>query len=190
MLDEIVEVLSKEYNIEYGDNLNLDVEVFDNEYFKDIPGYEDKYQISNYGRVWSIINQKFLKPQKLNKYGYLIVNLGRNNTKLISRLVLESFIGPCPLDMECNHKDDDKSNNKLDNLEWNYHDINCITRDRNNKTAKGNFLPQTILNKEIVINIRKLSIDGYTDTQISNMLDINRGTIYDIVNYRTWKHID
>ena len=90
------------------------------EIFKDIKNYEGLYQVSNLGRVYSVRNNKILKP-KLNKYGYLSVNLkykGSRVTKSIHRLVGEAFI-PNPNDLpQVNHKDEDKTNNCVDNLEW------------------------------------------------------------------------
>ena len=90
------------------------------EIFKDIKNYEGLYQVSNLGRVYSIRNNKILKP-KLNKCGYLSVNLkykGSHVTKSIHRLVAEAFI-PNPNDFpQVNHKDEDKTNNCVDNLEW------------------------------------------------------------------------
>ena len=90
------------------------------EIFKDIKDYEGLYQVSNLGRVYSVRNNKILKP-KLNKYGYLSVNLkykGSHVTKSIHRLVSQSFIEN-PYNFPCvNHKDEDKTNNCVDNLEW------------------------------------------------------------------------
>lgn len=90
------------------------------EIFKDIKDYEGLYQVSNLGRVYSIRTNKFLKP-KLNRCGYLSVNLkykGSHVTKSIHRLVAQAFI-PNPNDFpQVNHKDEDKTNNCVDNLEW------------------------------------------------------------------------
>lgn len=115
---------------------------FQNEVWKNIPEYED-YQVSNYGRVKSsnrIIKQyghkgfyervmrgKILKPRTQNG-GYLIVWLSRNGksiAKTVHRLVAITFIGYIK-GMDINHKDGNKQNNKLENLEW-------VTRSENIK---------------------------------------------------------
>lgn len=94
------------------------------EIWKAIAGYED-YKISSLGRVKSLGNnklrkEKILKPQK-DGDGYLFVHLWRNGKgKMfkIHRLVASAFI-PNPLGFnEINHKDEDKINNCVENLEW------------------------------------------------------------------------
>lgn len=102
------------------------------EVWKDISGYEGLYQVSNLGRVKSLtreitnngmsylINGKILKENKLAN-GYLKVCLSANgNSKLhyVHRLVAQAFI-PNPNHYPMvNHKDEDKTNNLVENLEW------------------------------------------------------------------------
>ena len=80
------------------------------EVWKDIEGFENKYQVSNKGNVKSLNynntgKEGFLKP-KINRYGYREVKLSKNNkTKnyLVSTLVGRAFLGYCPPDMEIMH---------------------------------------------------------------------------------------
>ena len=87
---------------------------------KDIVGYEGLYAITSCGKVWSYRSKIFLKPQT-DKDGYLIVGLhkeGQNKTCFIHRLVAEAYI-PNPDNLpQVNHKDEVKTNNCLQNLEW------------------------------------------------------------------------
>ena len=96
----------------------------ENEIWKDIKGYKGLYQVSNLGNV-KYLPKYHTKQEGIMKYtlrsGYRCVNLRKNGTrtsKQIHRLVAEAFI-PNP---ECkkivNHKDFDRQNNKVDNLEW------------------------------------------------------------------------
>jgi hypothetical protein len=93
---------------------------FEEEEFKDIENYEGLYQVSNYGRVYSLISKKFLKTCKNNK-NYLVVTLCKNGKKKnyqVHRLVAQAFLEN-PLNYkEVNHKDENPSNNHLENLEW------------------------------------------------------------------------
>ena len=86
---------------------------------RDIVGYEGEYAITRDGKVWSHKRKKFLKPGSVR--GYHRVNLGKDGKRkcyYIHRLVAEAFI-PNPNNLsQVNHKDEDKSNNCVDNLEW------------------------------------------------------------------------
>lgn len=87
--------------------------------WKDIAGYELYYQISNIGQVKRKDTGKILKNNIRNGYEYvtLCVN-GQRKKFYVHRLVAIAFI-PNPNSYEqVNHKDGNKSNNKVDNLEW------------------------------------------------------------------------
>lgn len=127
------------------------------EIWKDITGYESLYQISNKGRIKSLQRfvtskngSKQLIKEKIRKtsvttagYEYVVLSSnGKCKTLLIHRLVAESFI-PNPNNLECvNHKDENKSNNCVNNLEWcNYTYNNTyknihLRRNKDNITRK------------------------------------------------------
>ena len=103
------------------------------EYWKPIKGYEGLYMVSNWGRVKSFDrwvksrngSVRFCKgrilKQVTNDRGYLYVELWKNNKRKqckVHRLVAEAFISnPYNLPM-INHRDENKSNNNVNNLEW------------------------------------------------------------------------
>lgn len=100
------------------------------EIWKDIEGYEGKYQISNFGRVKSLVfrnnkyliyREKILKPN-IGKDGYVRIGLRDKNKKtktyLVHRLVAQAFISDYNNSLVVNHKDENKSNNNVLNLEW------------------------------------------------------------------------
>lgn len=100
------------------------------EIWKDVKGYEGLYQVSNLGNVRS--ERGILKPQ-VRQHGYLGVMLyyrGGHKTRhfkqfSVHRLVAEAFI-PNPYGYaEVNHIDENKTNNRADNLEWVSHFQNC-----------------------------------------------------------------
>ena len=114
------------------------------EIFKDIEGYEGRYQVSNLGRVKSLGNdksrkEKILKPHK-DGCGYLQVGFHQNcKTKWyrVNRLVLMTF---SPVDnmenLEVNHIDENKENNMISNLEWVTHKENMNHGTRNARVAE------------------------------------------------------
>lgn len=93
------------------------------EIWKDIEGYEGRYQVSNLGNVLSIVGEKpyLLKP-RITKFGYCRVALYHPNKKVVNytvhRLVATAFI-PNSKKYPCvNHKNEDKTDNRAENLEW------------------------------------------------------------------------
>ena len=126
------------------------------EKWKPIPGYEGLYEVSSYGRVKSLekyrynnggkqlLKERILRPIN-NGNGYFMVRLYKNKTYkyyLIHRLVAEAFI-PNPDNLPIiNHRDEDKTNNVTDNLEWcdakyNSNYGTAIERTINTKIKKG-----------------------------------------------------
>ena len=105
---------------------------------KDIKNYEGLYAITPEGEVWSYRRKKFLKP-RANNDGYLIVNLhkdGKVKTHLIHRLVAEAYIPNTENLPQINHRDENKTNNCLQNLEWCDAKYNSNYGTRNEKIKK------------------------------------------------------
>ena len=91
------------------------------EIWKDCKGYEGKYQVSNFGRVWSVCKQQY-KSQREDKDGYYIVTLvaknGKNKVERVHRLVALAFLDKPDCYNVVNHLDSNIHNNRADNLEW------------------------------------------------------------------------
>jgi galactitol-specific phosphotransferase system IIB component len=103
------------------------------EYWREVPGYDGTYQVSSLGRVKSIgrtvicsdkrkivLNGKMLKYRD-NGHGYKTVTLcanGKATSLYVHRLVEEAFIPNPHHYQEVNHKDENKGNNRADNLAW------------------------------------------------------------------------
>ena len=132
------------------------------EVWKDIVGYEGKYQVSNMGRVKSLNyhrsgKEQLLRPQG-TRLGYLQIMLckgGGCKLHYIHRLVLMTF-NPNPdiENLEVNHIDEDKTNNCLSNLEWCTRGYNNTYNDRHKKIAEKN------TNGKCSIPIVQLALDG------------------------------
>lgn len=149
------------------------------EIWRDINGYEGLYQVSNLGRVKSL--ERFIKTRKnkngMNGYihkqesiriptkdykGYLRLSLckeGKLKPFRVHRLVAEAFI-PNPNNLpQVNHKDENKENNCITNLEWCTNEYNHNYGTRNKRVAekqKGRKIPfEQIKNKIAVLQINK-----------------------------------
>lgn len=108
------------------------------EIFKDIGGYRG-YQVSNEGRVWNVKKQRYIATFKNNK-GYVMVHMYANNGKrkneLVHRLVALTFIDNKEHKPEVNHKDRNKENNNVSNLEWVTHGENNTLENKGHYTWK------------------------------------------------------
>ena len=129
------------------------------EIWKDCKGYEGKYQVSNLGRVWSVGGQKYLVGS-YDKDGYMRIHLtaknGKTKQEKVHRLVALAFIdNPSGLP-QVNHKDENKENNCVDNLEW-------CNASYNNIYSKGKAVRCIELDRVFgcsQIAMRELGIDG------------------------------
>ena len=126
---------------------------------KDVCGYEGLYKVDENGNVFSVRNNKLLKRMMFpSGYEYVHLCNGKGKTKLfrVHRLVAETFI-PNPNNLpEVNHKDGDKLNNNVKNLEW------CTNLENMRhsvetglRNVKGENNPSAKLTVKDVINIRK-----------------------------------
>ena len=146
----------------------------------------DDYEITRDGKVINKHTGHTLAPQPNGK-GYLRVSIGKK-LMFIHRLVAEKYIPNPENKPQVNHKDGNKLNNCVDNLEW-------VTNQENRNHAVDNDL-QVIgercswakLTEENVKEIR--ANPGYENEYWARKFKVSRGTINDVVNYRTWKHVD
>ena len=176
------------------------------EIWKDIPGYDGLYQVSNLGRVKSLPKKRWngyvftsrkeriLKPGNDND-GYERVVLCKNKrrkTYKMHRLVITTFVGVSRL--EVNHINGNKADNNIENLEY-------CTRSENMKHAfkTGLLLPKeqkgennvnATLTDEKVKEIRNLYRGGkYFYRDLAIIYNVGIATISDVINRRTWQHV-
>lgn len=146
----------------------------------------DDYEITRDGKVINKHTGHTLAPQPNGK-GYLRVSIGKK-LMFIHRLVAEKYIPNPENKPQVNHKDGNKLNNCVDNLEW-------VTNQENRNHAVNNDLQVTgekcswaKLTEENVKEIR--ANPGYENEYWARKFKVSRSAISDVVNYRTWKHID
>ena len=122
------------------------------EIWKDITGYEGLYQVSNMGRVKSLertfinkigreryVKECILKPV-INRDGYLLVTLcagGKRKNLMVHRLVCEAFYDNPDNKPQVNHVNEDKTDNRVENLEWATAEENLNHGTHNERMAKS-----------------------------------------------------
>lgn len=142
------------------------------EHWKDIPGYEGLYQISDMGNVKKIYKTSpgYIKKPSTDKDGYQRVMLSKNNTTknyFVHRLVAIAFVeNPCGHPV-VNHKDENKSNNCADNLEW--CTVKYNTRYNNSHVKRVKKLKKPIL---------QMTLDGKVVARWDSRSDIERSLGY------------
>lgn len=139
--------------------------------WRDIKGYEGLYQVSNEGSVRSI-KRGVVKKSTIQNTGYLINSLCKNGKKKMKRthrLVAEAFI-PNPYNLsQVNHKDENKTNNHVDNLEW------CSQKDNLNYGSRNKRISESrINNPKISKPVIQLSLDGQVVNEWESMSEAGR----------------
>ncbi len=170
-----------------------------NEIWKDIAGYEGFYQVSNFGRVKSLFRfrhcghpgakphllpEKLLTPRK-EKKGYLSVGLCKNSILTFKKI-------PNPDNKtETNHKDRDKTNNHVSNLEWSttLENVRHAELNGGRNQNKGIMNPKSKLRESDIVNIRNRAAKGETTTKIASDYGVDKSNICYIIKRKTWKHV-
>jgi len=147
------------------------------------------YAISNLGHIGNFKTRKILKSyQDLN--GYLVAFLRRpgqrqTSTLMVHCLVANHFIGPRPDGHQINHKDGNKTNPNVNNLEY-------VTPKENVRHARGlGLVPDSThkLTSHHVVAIRALAGHGHSKLSISRLFRISQTHTKNIINRKRWTHI-
>ena len=170
------------------------------EEWKPIAGFEGVYEISSFGRVRSLDREvghrsgaairrgKVLSPRK-DGSGYLFVSLCAHSKSInakLHRLVAEHFLPSSPLS-EVNHKDFDKANNSVSNLEWVSRKGNQDHANNGGRfSATSNPRRAKKLTQELALDIRAARADGYTYKELAVKFNISAPTALKVVRGDIW----
>lgn len=168
------------------------------EVWKDIKGYENRYQVSNLGRVKRLPNgrginsrEQIKSTNRVNKDGYIVITLP-NGERPLHRLVAETFI-PNPDNKETvNHIDGNKQNNCVDNLEWATRHEQLVHAYKLNlkKPLAGTANPISKLTDRDVEYIRR-TYRAHNKTcgaqALAIQFNVSVRTILNVVNHKTYQ---
>lgn len=169
------------------------------EIWKDIEGYEGLYQVSNMGRIKSFAREEggTLVSLTNNKDRYVRISLAKNGKRVsysVHRLVAIAFIENPDMKPFINHKDFNRSNNVVANLEW------CTAGENSRHAVKGNrvYFPKgeerhnvKLTEKEVryIRQFYKKDVYGHGIQAIARTYGVAPITIRYLITGKTWKHI-
>ncbi len=189
------------------------------EIWKDIPGFDGRYQASNFGKIKSyrikisrpntrdknyiqtrwygkggLLNQNFISQGGKFTYYYLTLTKNKISKKyLVHRLILLTFVGDCPEGMVACHNDGNGHNNRLENLRWDTASANQKDRAKhgtdNFPVMKGIDHPLCRLTEENIYEIRNTRKYKGYRIYLSKKFNITVSNVSEIVKRRTWKHL-
>lgn len=156
------------------------------EEWRPVIGSNLPWKVSNFGRL--------LLGLRLANVNKRQIGIRGKGTVSVGRLVLEAFVGPCPLGLECCHYDGNKLNNRLDNLRWDTHSNNM--RDARRIQSGGWFRdrigedhPYSKLTEAKVLEAKKLSKEGWSWGALAERYGVCPNTVKFAVTGRNWSHL-
>ncbi len=172
--------------------------------YRSIPGYPG-YRIGDDASVWTQRSRNGkgkhgCEWRRLNPYlgavGYYVVGLRvdghqYSQLKYVHRLMLEAFVGPCPVGMESCHYDGDRTNNVLSNLRWDTRKANIEDRARHGRMnmPNGSRHFRAKLTEADIPEIRKLSRSGLYPWEIADVFGVTKSTIRVVLKGQAWIHV-
>lgn len=174
------------------------------EEWRAIAGYEKFYEVSNFGNTKSLARIDLMKnggrhrrsekiiAKEITIHGYYRVMLWRENKSChlsVARLVAEAFIANPENKATVNHRDGNKENNRVDNLEWNTSSENAIHRHRVLGKCIGEKHPNSKLKREDIPVIRALREQGLSNREIGERYGVTFNAIWCVVNGHTWRGV-
>lgn len=162
------------------------------EIWKPVKRWDGLYEVSSEGRIRR--NGRVLRPGKI-RGGYVQATASLHTRvikyALMHRLVAETFIGELPENFQVNHKNGNRSDNRVENLEIvtasenSLHAYRVLKRQR----PQGSKHPSSRFTEEIVIDIRRQFADGVRQIDLARKYAVDKTSIRDIVHRYRWTHI-
>lgn len=173
-----------------------------NETWRAVPEWEGWYEVSDLGRIKRVAPAKYgthvghiLSPHRI-KSGYRMTWLCRSPTDRkyvrVCRLVLRAFAGEPPSEShQANHKNGDKADDRLCNLEWSTprenvrhaYDVLGIQKPRGEQHHSAK------LTAERIAEARRMVAEGWRHREIAERFGVSRPTITAALAGRNWKHV-
>ena len=168
------------------------------EVWRDIPGYDGKYQVSSLGNVRRVGGRKrertptyYLLSGSVNVYGYVHVRLYHRGVPCDhrrARLVMAAFVGRCPAGKEVLHRDNCRTNDSLANLRYGTRAENEADKVAAGTANRGQRHGMAKLTEHDIAAIRGRVEAGELHKSISADFGVSRQTISAIAAGKLWRH--
>lgn len=152
---------------------------------KTIPSFP-LYSAGDDGHIYR--NGKRLKSRD-NGHGYLHVFLrkdGKTHTRYVHRMVCEAYRGPCPDGWQCRHRDNVRSHNEPDNVEWATRKDNESDKVKFGTINRGERASHSVLTEDMVSIARVRAGNGERIDHLAAELCVNPGTLGDAITGKRW----
>jgi hypothetical protein len=128
-----------------------------------------------------------LKPVRRGRYSTVNLSDGvKKVARYVHRLVLETFVGPCPTGLVCCHDDGDPTNNRVENLRWDTYQANEEDKLRHGTRRTGSMANAKLTEQE-VRDIRRSRSEGTAIRRLATTYGVSARNIAAIVYRRSWK---
>lgn len=170
------------------------------EVWRPIPDCDGWYDASNLGRIRSWVpmgpstaqrrqEPKILQPSIAGGKRRSMVCICKM-PRLVHRLVLLTFVGPCPDGMEGCHNDGNPNNNNINNLRWDTRKSNRADSILHGTHPRGSMSSQAKLTEDQVIAMRAIYAQGNTSlSQIARNHGVSVSLVSQIINRKIWLHV-
>lgn len=166
---------------------------------RDIPGFPG-YAVGTDGSVWSRrtygssgrIDETWhqIRPQPAHGYlGVILRRAGKSCPRRVHRIVMEAFVGPRPVGMECCHGNGNRRDNRWDNLRWDTSVANHADTIRHGRSTRGARASCVKLVESQIPEIRAMAGRGISQRRIGSMLGVSQSAISLIVSGKNWGHV-
>ena len=184
------------------------------EVWRDIPGFNGDYRVSNFGRICSTDRTRYIAPNNQSTRGHSvfirgkIIKPGKMKNKAgkiralglrlrvddryvnisVHEAVLSAFVGPRPTGKYGCHRDDRPINTRLNNLDWGTPTENCADKIAHGNQPMGETIPWSKLT-ETDVRFIKSNRGLISQTEMAKMFDVPQSAISKAANGKTWKHV-
>jgi len=168
--------------------------------FKEIPGYDGRYFINEKGEVWSVAKSRLMSPQTDATHSYPWVLLRENNKakpRTIYYLMRLTWMPPAPGEVGIggskwcvNHKDGNKLNSHISNLEWTTNSDNIRHAWENGLQACGEAKKNAKFTSLQVTAIRLRVKYGESAYSIAKELKVSHNAVKKMCRFESWRHQD